>query len=84
MQVKASTRLVDAENASAELDKERFKNYTLSVETPRGVIHRVRLGPYRGRRAAREALERYLERFPQERGAFVTRITKTEAKGAQR
>ena len=84
VQVKASTRLVDAENASAELDKERFKNYTLSVETPRGVIHRVRLGPYRGRRAAREALERYLERFPQERGAFVTRITKTEAKGAQR
>jgi outer membrane protein OmpA-like peptidoglycan-associated protein len=84
VQVKASTRLVDAENASAELDKERFKNYTLSVETPRGVIHRVRLGPYRGRRAAKEALERYLERFPQERGAFVTRITKTEAKGAQR
>ena len=83
-QVKASTSLNDAEQMSAQLDKARFKNYILSLRgRDKRMIHRVRLGPYASRTDAKQALQRYKERFEGE-GSFIIKITTAEAKNALR
>ena len=84
VQVKASTRLKDAQNFSAALDKERLKNYTLSHRgSDKRVIHRVRLGPFDSRQKAQDRMERYQDRFPKSEGCFIIKVSVKEAKNAQ-
>ncbi len=84
VQVKASTRLKDAQKFTADLDKERLKNYTLSHRgSDKRVVHRVRLGPYKTRAKAEEAMARYQDRFPKSGGCFIVKVSLKEAKNAQ-
>ena len=84
VQVKASTRLKDAQNFSAALDKERLKNYILSHRgSDKRVIHRVRLGPFDSRQKAQDGMERYQDRFPKSGGCFIIKVSVKEAKNAQ-
>lgn len=83
VQVKASIRLKDAEQVSAQLDQLRLKNYTLSHRGPdKRLIHRVRLGPYQTRALAEEAMGRFKDRFSKGQGAFIVKVSTREAKNA--
>ena len=81
IQVKASYRLQDAEKVRDALIKARFPAYVLSVEQGSGrVVHRVRIGPYPSKVTAQNALSIYQERYPEESGFYLVKITKSEAK----
>ena len=85
IQVKASTRLKDAQQVTEDLDKQRFKNYTLSHRgKDKKLVHRVRLGPYKSRQEAEEVMARYQDRFPKAGGCFIIKVSKKEAKSASK
>lgn len=81
IQVKASYRLKDAEKVRDLLIKDRFPAYILSVEQDSGqVVHRVRIGPYVDRSAAKNGQEAYEERYPDEKGFYLVKISSSEAR----
>ena len=85
IQVNASYNLAQAEKIRLSLIADRFPAYILSVKRDNGqLIHRVRLGPYWGKNSALEAKAVYLSRFPKQRGLYLIRISKKEAKEAKK